>query len=449
MLEDGLLKFEQQTRTFAKIIVVGIGGGGGNAVNRMIESDIIGAEYVVINTDKQDLENSRADTRIQIGERVTSGLGAGGNPEKGQASAEENIQEIEAALSGADMVFITAGMGGGTGTGAAPIVAKIAQDLGILTVGIVTKPFSFEGRKRRDNAELGINYLRKYVDALVIVPNDKLLLVSDSKTSVGEALTKANEVLMQGVQGITDIITREGMINIDFADLKTILSKRGIAHIGIGKGSGENRVTEAVKGAIESPLLDTSINGSRAVLLNICGGYELGMLEVQSVADQIEQTVDKDAIVIIGIFVLEELGDNISVTVIATGFDEAEHISLEQPLKYGSKDNELPRVQPKPIIQTQYSQPEAQYQEPAPAPVAAPAPEPQRGGGMYDYQSNPEPQAPTNDNVGVSFSPEPMNHTDNFDFEPPANDYNKDSFVADEDTIGPNDFPIPDFFIKD
>jgi cell division protein FtsZ len=339
MLQDGRLTFERSDETFAKIIVVGIGGGGGNAVNRMIDSELTGVEYVVVNTDKQDLAVSNADTKIQIGDKVTGGLGAGGNPEKGQASAEENLQEIESAIKGADIVFITAGMGGGTGTGAAPIVAKISKDLGILTVGIVTKPFSFEGKKRRDNAELGINYLKKYVDSLVIVPNDKLLLISDKNTTIEEALMMANEVLKQAVRGITDIISRAGLINRDFADVRTVMSNRGIAHIGIGRSKGEGKVSEAVQGAIESPLLETSITGAKAVILYVSGGYDLGMLEVNEAADQIEQAVDKDAIVIFGTSVYEELADEMVVTVIATGFEERPGEQLEPPKQMQVKDD--------------------------------------------------------------------------------------------------------------
>ncbi|MDR3072459.1 MAG: cell division protein FtsZ [Clostridiales Family XIII bacterium] len=324
MFQDGMLKFERTEDRAAKIIVVGIGGGGGNAVNRMIDAELKGVEYIAINTDVQDLSASKADIKIQIGDKVTGGLGSGGNPEKGQLSAEESIQEIEAAIKDADMVFITAGMGGGTGTGAAPIVAKLSRDLGILTVGIVTKPFSFEGKKRRDNAELGVSYLKKFVDSLVVVPNDKLLLIASKDTTIDQALLMANEVLKQGVQAITDIISKAGLINRDFADVKTVMSNRGIAHIGIGHGFGDNCVSQAVKGAIESPLLETSIAGAKAVLLNITGGKSLTMLNVSEAADQIEQAADRDAIVIFGTSILEDTDgdDEMIVTVIATGFEE-------------------------------------------------------------------------------------------------------------------------------
>jgi cell division protein FtsZ len=408
---EGILKFEQNDISFAKIVVVGIGGGGGNAINRMIDAEIPGVEFVAINTDKQDLENSLAETKIQIGERVTGGLGAGGNPEKGQASAEESADEIENALKGADMVFITAGMGGGTGTGAAPIVAKISKDMGILTVGISTRPFSFEGKKRRDNAELGINYLRKYVDSLVVIPNDKLLLISDAHTSVESALTMANEVLKQGVQAITDIIAKEGLINRDFADVRTVMSNRGIAHIGVGYGNGETRVGDAVKGAIESPLLETSINGAKAVLLNISGGYELGMLEVSEVSDQIEQSVDSDAIVIIGIYVYEELGDDMKVTVIATGFDD------ESQDGYRDRDEE-PRDTDVRRIRTRDDDKKLSRKT---------------VGSMFEAEE---------DEKSIDFEPEPE----------PEPEYERKfdgDLFPDSSGLNDNDFDIPDFFNKD
>jgi cell division protein FtsZ len=328
-----MLQLEPRDNVPAKIIVVGIGGGGGNAVNWMIDSGLDGVEFAVINTDSQDLEGSKADIKIQIGEKVTAGLGAGRNPEKGQSSAEENIQDVEAAIKGADMVFVTAGMGGGTGTGAAPIVAKLARDLGILTVGVVTKPFSFEGRKCRDNAELGVGYLRKYVDALVVVPNDKLLLITDKSTTIEQSFKLANEVLRQGVQAITDIITQSGLINVDFADVKTVMANRGMAHMGVGHGKGDNRVADAVKEAIENPLLETSIDGAKAILLNVTGGYDLSLLDVNSAAEQIEQAADKDVVLIFGTAVYEDLADEINITVIATGFEGRSAGAEEKPAK--------------------------------------------------------------------------------------------------------------------
>lgn len=330
-----MLQFEVNEEKNAQIKVIGIGGGGSNAVNRMIETGLKGVTFMAINTDKQALAGSKAETKIQIGEKLTKGLGAGANPEVGQKAAEENIDDLEKFISGADMVFVTAGMGGGTGTGAAPIIAKAAKDQGILTVGVVTRPFTFEGKKRREHAELGIKFLKKYVDSLVVVPNDKLLQIADKNTTMVQAFSMADEVLKQGVQGISDLIAEAGLINLDFADVKTVMSDRGIAHMGVGKGVGESRVSDAVKDAIESPLLETSINGAKAILLNIMGGYDLGMLEVNEAADQIEKAADKDAIVIFGASVKEELKDEIIITVIATGFEEKNVDILTPGLREG------------------------------------------------------------------------------------------------------------------
>lgn len=317
-----MLHFEVNDQSTAQIKVIGVGGGGSNAVNRMIDAGLNGVSFMAINTDKQALTGSKAETKMQIGEKLTKGLGAGANPEVGQKAAEENLDDLTKFIAGSDMVFITAGMGGGTGTGAAPIIAKAAKDLGILTVGVVTKPFTFEGKKRRDHADLGIKFLKKYVDSLVVVPNDKLLQIAEKNTSMIQAFGMADEVLKQGVQGISDLIAEAGLINLDFADVKTVMSDRGIAHMGVGRGTGDSRVADAVKAAIESPLLETSINGAKAILLNIMGGYDLGMLEVNEAADQIEKAADKDAIVIFGASVKEEMKDEIIITVIATGFED-------------------------------------------------------------------------------------------------------------------------------
>ena len=315
-----MLQFETGQDNSAVIKVVGVGGGGCNAVNRMIEAGLKGVQFIAMNTDKQALAKCNAETKIQIGEKLTRGLGAGGNPEVGQRSAEETIDEIRAILEGADMVFITAGMGGGTGTGAAPIVAKVSKDMGILTVGVVTKPFFFEGKKRMTQAELGIKFLKKYVDSLVIVPNDKLLQNSEKNTTMLQAFAMADDVLRQGVQGISDLICDSAIINVDFADVKSVMTNRGIAHMGVGRGSGEDRAKEAVKTAIESPLLETTIDGAKAILLYVSGGYDLGMLEVQEVASLVEEKADKDCILIFGAAVNEEMKDEIAITVIATGF---------------------------------------------------------------------------------------------------------------------------------
>ena len=315
-----MLQFETGQDNSAVIKVVGVGGGGCNAVNRMIEAGLKGVQFIAMNTDKQALAKCNAETKIQIGEKLTRGLGAGGNPEVGQRSAEETIDEIKGILDGADMVFITAGMGGGTGTGAAPIIAKASKDMGILTVGVVTKPFFFEGKKRMTQAELGINFLKKYVDSLVIVPNDKLLQNSEKNTTMLQAFAMADDVLRQGVQGISDLICDSAIINVDFADVKSVMTNRGIAHMGVGRGSGEDRAKEAVKTAIESPLLETTIDGAKAILLYVSGGYDLGMLEVQEVASLVEEKADKDCILIFGAAVNEEMKDEIAITVIATGF---------------------------------------------------------------------------------------------------------------------------------
>ncbi|ONI38891.1 cell division protein FtsZ [Candidatus Epulonipiscium fishelsonii] len=304
----------------AKIKVIGVGGGGNNAVDRMIEDGLNGVDFITVNTDHQALSRSKAALRIQIGEKMTRGLGAGANPEIGTKSAEESKEEILKALQGTDMLFITAGMGGGTGTGAAPVIAKMAKEQGILTVGVVTKPFSFEGRKRMINAEKGMEELKKAVDTLIIIPNDKILQVIDKKTTMIEAFSKADKVLQQGVQGIADLISSPGVINLDFADVRTIMTNKGVAHMGIGVASGENRAEEAVKQAISSPLLDTTIRGARCVLLNISGGESLGLMEANSAAELICEGVDPDAEIIFGTSINDDLGEELSITIIATDF---------------------------------------------------------------------------------------------------------------------------------
>lgn len=335
-----MLQFETNKDILAQIKVVGVGGGGNNAVNRMIEAGLRGVTFIAVNTDKQALTGSNAETKMQIGEKLTKGLGAGANPDVGQKAAEESEEDITGVLAGSDMVFIAAGMGGGTGTGAAPLIAKTAKEMGILTVGVVTKPFTFEGKARRDNAEEGIKLLKKYVDSLVVVPNDKLLQISERTTSVIDAFNKADDVLRLGVQGISDLITEAGLINLDFADVKSIMSDKGIAHMGVGTGSGESRVDDAVKSAIESPLLETSINGAKAILLNVCGGEDLTMLEINQAAEIIEQAADKDASIIFGFSTKEDMRDELRITVIATGFESK---SDDGPMsifdKIGAKEN--------------------------------------------------------------------------------------------------------------
>ncbi len=317
-----MLEFDIDMENFTKIKVIGVGGGGNNAVNRMIEANLSGVQFIAINTDKQALQSSKAEYKIQIGEKLTRGLGAGANPEIGKKAAEESRDDIFQALQGADMVFITAGMGGGTGTGGAPIVAEIAKEMGILTVGVVTKPFTFEGKRRASHAEAGIEELKSRVDTLVTIPNDRLLQVVERRTSIVEAFKIADNVLRQGVQGISDTITVPGLVNLDFADVKAIMFERGLAHMGIGRASGENRAADAARQAVHSPLLDTSINGLKGVLFNVTGGADLGLHEVNEAAEIISEAADEDANIIFGAVIDESLKDEIRITVIATGFND-------------------------------------------------------------------------------------------------------------------------------
>ena len=318
-----MLEFDVDMDQFAQIKVVGVGGGGSNAVNRMVESGLKGVEFIAINTDKQALYSSKAEHKLQIGEKLTKGLGAGANPEIGRKAAAESKEDIYRRLEGADMVFVTAGMGGGTGTGAAPIVSEIAKEMGILTVGVVTKPFTFEGKKRMSHAQIGIDELREKVDTLVTIPNDRLLQVIEKKTTMLDAFKIADDVLKQGVQGISDLIAVPGLVNLDFADVKTIMLEQGLAHMGIGSAVGENRATEAAKQAIQSPLLETSIKGAKGVLLNITGGAGLGLFEVNEAAEIVTEAADENANIIFGAVINEELEDELRITVIATGFDNA------------------------------------------------------------------------------------------------------------------------------
>ena len=309
----------------ATIKVIGVGGAGTNAVNRMVDSGIRGVEFIAVNTDRQALLLSKASSKIQIGEKITRGLGAGANPDIGAQAAEESKAEITEALRGADMVFVTAGMGGGTGTGAAPIVAQSAKEMGILTIGVVTKPFTFEGKKRLSQAERGIESLKGKVDTLVVIPNDKLLQIIDRKTSIIEAFKMADDVLRQGVQGISDLIAVPGLVNLDFADVKTIMLNQGMAHMGVGRASGENRAEDAAKEAIQSPLLETSIEGAKGVIINITGGEDLGLHEVNTAAELVQRSVDPEANIIFGTVTDPSMQDEIQITVIATGFEKPEN----------------------------------------------------------------------------------------------------------------------------
>ena len=312
--------FVSEPDNAAIIKVVGIGGGGCNAINRMVDAGLQGVTFIGVNTDRQALSRCKAEIKVQLGEKITGGRGAGANPEVGQKAAEESIDEIIANIQDADMVFITAGMGGGTGTGAAPIIAKSSMDCGALTVAVVTKPFTFEGKKRWNRAAKGIQYLSNFVDSLVVIPNDKLIDTSDKNTAMLEAFAMADDVLRKGVQGISDLISEYGLVNVDFADVRTVMEGRGIAHMGVGQGEGEDRIEEAIQTAVHSPLLETSISGAKSILLYVTGGYDMGMLDINTIADRVQGEADADANIIFGATISEEMTDKISVTIIATDF---------------------------------------------------------------------------------------------------------------------------------
>ena len=328
-----MLEFDTNMDQLATIKVIGVGGGGNNAVNRMIDHGVEGVEFIAVNTDAQALNLSKAEIKLQIGEKLTRGLGAGANPEIGKKAAEESREQIEEVLQGADMIFVTAGKGGGTGTGAAPVIAQIAKELGALTVGVVTRPFSFEGIRRQKQAKAGIEALKEAVDTLIVIPNDRLLEIVDKNTPMLEAFREADNVLRQGVQGISDLIAKPGLINVDFADVKTIMKDKGSALMGIGVATGESRAIEAAKKAISSPLLETSIDGAQGILMNISGGPSLSLFEVQEAADLVTSAADDDVNVIFGNVINENLKEEVIVTVIATGFDEAKKSRKQQPLR--------------------------------------------------------------------------------------------------------------------
>lgn len=316
-----MLEFDLDLEQLAQIKVIGVGGGGSNAVNRMIENGVKGVDFITVNTDAQALHLAKSEHKLQIGDKLTRGLGAGANPEVGKKAAEESRELVMQQLKGSDMVFVTAGMGGGTGTGAAPVIAEIARECGALTVGVVTRPFTFEGRKRSAQAELGIEALKEKVDTLIVIPNDRLLEIVDKKTPMLEAFREADNVLRQAVQGISDLIAVPGLINLDFADVKTIMTERGSALMGIGIATGENRAAEAAKKAIMSPLLETSIDGARGVIMNITGGSNLSLYEVNEAAEIVISASDPEVNMIFGAIIDEDLKDEIKVTVIATGFE--------------------------------------------------------------------------------------------------------------------------------
>ena len=364
-----MIEFQnEEQNTFATIKVVGCGGGGNNAVNRMVDAGLRGVEFISVNTDRQALSQTNAQVKIQIGEKLTKGLGAGAIPEVGRRAAEESREEIASALKGAGLVFITAGMGGGTGTGAAPVVAEIARDLGTLTIAVVTKPFNFEGKQRMKNAEAGIAELKQHVDTLVVIPNDRLLQVVNKGTTMLEAFRIADDVLRQGIQGISDLIAVPAMINLDFADVKTVMESGGMAHMGIGIGRGENKLVDAAKNAISSPLLETNIDGARAVLINVTGGEDISIVDINEAANLIMEAADPDANIIFGAGIDETMDDEVRITVIATGFEKTPFPTKEPARKpreieherlFGSFGTSFAKTEP--------AAPQSVFDTPAPA----------------------------------------------------------------------------------
>ncbi len=371
MKKSKKMEVKPKIETFARIKVLGIGGSGTSAVNRMTELGIKGVEFIAINTDSQALHNNQADRKVHIGKGTTKGLGSGMNPELGRQAAEESVEELEEVVENADMVFLTCGLGGGTGTGAAPIVAELAKNKGILTVAVITKPFTFEGSKRREVAESGYDNLKDKVDAIISIHNDRILQIIDKKTSLIEAFRTVDEVLRQGISGISDLITTHGIVNADFADIKSIMADAGTALMGIGKASGEGRAQEAAKAAINSPLLEMNIEGARGVLFNITGSKDLGMFEIDDAAKVITKSIDPDAKVKFGAVIDESLADEVRITVIATGFDEGNRGGSQIPMNLG--EEEPRRTTPEPQI---FPSPTPSIQEirkplfsPKPAPV--------------------------------------------------------------------------------
>jgi cell division protein FtsZ len=367
-----MLEFDTSMDHLANIKVVGVGGGGNNAVNRMIEDGVGGVEFIAVNTDSQAIKQSRAAVKMQIGSSLTRGLGAGANPEIGRKAVEESKNQIEEVLAGADMVFVTAGMGGGTGTGAAPAIARIARKMGALTIGVVTRPFKFEGFKRAKNAESGISAMREAVDTLIIIPNDRLLEIVDKKTPMIDAFREADNVLRQGVQGISDLIAVPGLINLDFADVKTVMSHKGTALMGIGIANGSNRAAEAAEKALNSPLLETSINGAHGVIMNITGGNNLSLFEVQEAAEIVASASNEELNMIFGSVINENLTDEIIVTVIATGFTEQENTVLHKPALAPAEEKAIPYQREQHYEHKQreqhyeYHQREQHYEQPEP-----------------------------------------------------------------------------------
>jgi len=399
-----------ESEAAARIIVVGVGGAGNNAVNRMVTDGIVGVEFIGVNTDKQALQYSQAPTTMQIGEKLTKGLGCGGRPEVGAKAAEESSEDITAALQGADMVFVTCGMGGGTGTGAAPIIAKIAKDMGILTVGVVTKPFRFEARQRMQNAIKGIEQLKESVDTLIVIPNDKLLEIVDRRTTMPDALKKADEVLQQAVSGITDLINVPGLINLDFADVSSVMKDKGIAHVGIGSANGDEKATEAVKMAISSPLLETTIQGATDVIINISG--DISLVEANEAASYVEELAGENANIIFGAMYDESAQDKCKITVIATGISDVsttspfDAVEKKSTIAQRTVQHTAPQVQAQPQPQAQPVQP--QRQQPVMPSFLNAQPQPMG----YQPQSAPTaPATPVAPSVEPTAAPAPSTQT--------------------------------------
>jgi cell division protein FtsZ len=382
---------------FATIKVIGVGGGGGNAVNRMIEEGLAGVEFITVNTDGQSLLLSKARTRVRIGDKLTRGLGAGGNPEIGRKAAEESADELYEVLRGADMVFITGGMGGGTGTGAAPVVAQVAKELGALTIGVVTRPFTFEGSRRLQSAEMGIEDLKSKVDTLIVIPNDRLLQIVDKRASLNDAFRMADDVLRQGIQGISELITVPGLINLDFADVRTIMSEGGAALMAVGTASGEDRARKAAEAAISSNLLDVTIDGARGILFNVTGGPDMSLFEVNEAAAIIKETSHADVNLIFGAVVDDNMRDQIRITVIATGFERQSSVNARVPQKPAMVERRGSAQPSRPAQQAQQPQPTSQQPTPMRQPMPQPVPvEPRQQ--QTPPPSNP-PAAPRNDSA--------------------------------------------------
>lgn len=400
-----MAEVKPDVETFARIVVIGVGGAGGSAINRMKQAKVSGVEFIAINTDAQALHHSKATKKLHIGKETTRGLGAGADPSVGRKAAEESRDDIQKALQGVDMVFIAMGSGGGTGTGAAPVIAKIAKELDILTVGIATKPFSFEGEKRRRNGEEGVDNLKQHVDTMITIPNDRLLQTIDRRTPMVEAFKVADDVLRQGVQGISDLITVNGLINLDFADVKTVMKGAGSALMGIGRASGESRAVEAAQQAIESPLLEVSIDGARGVLFNITGGSNMSMHEINEAAEVITGAVDSDANIIFGTTLKETMDDELQITVIATGFDASyfaeEHQGARDSsdISYFSSSTSSDIDDYSPIAsQTAFNDEVDDFREPEPTPDPEPEPE---------VEPEPEPEIVSEPEPEPETTPDP------------------------------------------